>query len=229
MGIAFYIMRPKLTDASGKVTWATVNVTDGLYTVSFPPEVFKNAQYPVTINDTFGETDESGFSNAQVSADWWIADYATPTGGNGTGDSIHVYCYETVGGTVEFTTGIYNDDSPITLVTNGATEAKDIPTSAAWETFNFGTGPSITDSTTYVLAMHMGGSGRFFYLSEVPGSRGLNDSGETYSSGSMPTNFSPNSSDYNRKIAIYCTYTPSGAGGLSIPVAMHHYKQMAGN
>lgn len=213
MGVAFYIMRPKLTDATGKVIWSQIDVTDGVYTVTFPSDVFENAQYPVIINDTFGETDPSGYSNAQVTADWWVGDYAAPSGGDGTCDSIAVYCYENVGGRVGFTTGIYNNDAPITLLANGTTEAKNIPQgAAAWETFTFGTSPSVTNAVTYVFSMHMGGSGRFHYITENPGTRGAYDTGEAYSSGSMPTNFTVDGTDYNRKIAIYVNYTPSAGG-----------------
>lgn len=50
------IYRPLVTDANGKTTWATLDVTNDILTVTVPQDFLDNAVYPVVVDPTFGYT-----------------------------------------------------------------------------------------------------------------------------------------------------------------------------
>ena len=106
-------------------------------------------------------------------------------------------------------------------VANGDTEERDLPqdNSIKWYTFDFPTQPSITNDAWYWLA--------WWSENEITawkdGASANTRCRDAQSYDGWPCPLTPDNY-YTGLLSIYCTYTPSG-GGLTIPVAMHHYLQ----
>jgi len=120
---------------------------------------------------------------------------------------------------------IYKASDLSSPITNGETEEKTLTlnTTAAWFTFNFPTPPTLEANTDYVLCAWAdtgsGSTARMLRDDDASVNRWYVSATYSDTWGDLPA------SDRTGKFSIYCTYTPSG-GGLSIPVAMRHYRNL---
>jgi len=196
-----HIYRPKFIDANGNFVWGSLNITDGIYSVTIPQDFLDNAVYPVIANDTFGKADigATQWTNADAYTLWGTSFAST---GNGTLSKITVYANANAG---EATCAIYNDSSgPATKLDNGA-EIVDIST-PGWND-STGLTQSITNTTTYWLAC-LNKDNTIDYQWDAGTNRTEYLNNGSYSS-TLPDPFGSGSA-LNRIMSIYATYTPSG-------------------
>jgi len=142
-----------------------------------------------------------------------------PSGGAGTGVSMTAYIYPLYDAGFKTKFALYDGNN---LVNNGVTEEwyKDYEGRFDdWKTLNFISAPTIANQDYKLVFWNNGGD--FYY-----------DSSETnqWSKQSLAYGDSfPNPASFGSETAykwtLYCSYTTGGAG-LSIPVAMHHYRNL---
>jgi hypothetical protein len=203
LGTAFDIYVPKATDATGKSEWCTIEVKDGYYTETIPQIFLDEAVYPVTVNATFGETDESGFTGTTFNVNWIIAGHATPAS-SGTVTSLHFYS----DAADNVTGGLYETGKPSDLEPNGSTPEFTTASSAQWNQVNYSTGPDVVGSTEYKIGFHFSATTRWFRKAGSADSSWDDD--ETYEAGVAPSSVNWDAVNYDWLLAAYATYTPTG-------------------
>ncbi len=210
-GKAFHIYRPQVTDALGSQIWADLNidVVAGTLTITIDQAWLDAATYPVVIDPNFGYETAGSSSTAQA-ADWMIGALFTSPGDVDTADSL-TFSTSTGAGTSGKAVLVAHGDS--TILTNGVGDAVALSASQDWNTSTFGTSPSLSASTAYVLLFVFDGNWVAYYDSGDT-NQGHYDTSNSYAS---PTN--PSLSHLNNKYSIYCTYTASG-GGVTVTVPL---------
>jgi len=215
------IYPPWFTDADGKRMRGTISIDarSGAYTVSVDPVWFGAARFPVVANDTFGNTTLAATSQQINTAAGGF--FEAPA--NGTITTISV---QLDGGAEENNVGYY-------LGTSGAigdhvahgTTARDTYSN---EWVDFAVSGAITSGTDYWLVSQTERDEAIVtgYYDSSAGNDMAYDGKPTYDTwADDPAGFSY-ANGFIR--AIYATYTTGGGGGLSIPVAMRHYRAMRG-
>jgi len=173
---------------------------------------------------TFGKTDIGG-SNT-TTAIRIVGGHYAPANGNGTADSIEVYLNFT-GATEKLKGALYEYVGPGdagNLIANGVTDEITPLTGARWHVLPFsGTKPSVVDGTQYFI-MWLGSETDHIFYYDSGGAAGINCYGpiRAYDGFTDPL---INETASTAMRSIFCNYTPSGAG-VSIPVAMHHYRNL---
>ena len=203
-GKAFHIYRPKIIDSAGKEVWGELKITDSILSVEIPQEFLDNAVYPIrhAAGLTFGYTTE-GQSNTYSSYNETPSACVFTPAEAGTISSISGYV-GSYGGASNGVFAIYSDSSsyPSVKLANGtqASWAADTTLKSQNVVYEF------SDSTPYWL-----------YFAAMNGSQAQYDAGTTnqfyrYSGSTeslLVSPFTGGSTGYNRKISIYCTYTPA--------------------
>ena len=222
-GKAFHIYRPKIIDAEGKEVWGKLNISDGKLTVEIPQEFLDNAVYPVrhAAGLTFGYNPEAhGEASITLTSDDIVGSKYTSPANISEADTISAYARVAM-----FSTSIKMMlilHSNLNIVENSITSPVSITSVAQYHTSTvYETKPSVSPSTDYVLGF-IPDSGWVVSLYYDTGSDGdgINDGSNDYDSPTNPTDAATTTKIWS----IYCTY--EAAGGLSIPVAMRHYRNM---
>ncbi|MDP2632240.1 MAG: hypothetical protein Q8P25_00765 [Candidatus Curtissbacteria bacterium] len=204
-GKALHIYRPKITDANNNSTWGNLNVdtVKGELTVTVDQNWLAQAQYPVTVDPTFGYETAGG---TEEIADLYAYGAATRgslfTGAAGTATKITAYTKRLTAGNAKG--GIYTH-SDSTLITNGATNEVSVGTSYSWVDFAFATSPTI-EAVDYVLALaHAYAKFVNAYYKYDTGSA---DQGHSQANAYLtsPATFTHTTNKYS----IYATYTEGG-------------------
>ena len=214
-GKAFHLYRPSLIDALGRTSWASLLLNGNHLSIVFDPVWMDNAAYPVVLDPNFGYESFGGSSVGNINFAWGFQ--ATPAGA-GTLDSITAYMDRNPGGgSVAAKSAVYKDSDESRI--DFSSSAQNIVDAPSWNTFTLNSG-SIT-AVAYRLMVGVVTSGADWYLDFNSG-----PSPNTSYSGTWddPHGFSWSSST-DRDVSVYATYT--AADGVSVPVMMHHYKQMA--
>ena len=159
--------------------------------------------------------------------------FTSPAGGASAFvvNELGVYCDNSGGGagTATFRMAIYSLtgggdlDAPVDYTTSD----KDAPSSAGWVEW---TGLSITidGSTDYGIVIWCDDANFDFEGCLSPGASNGQFSGIEAGQWTWPT-ISGSVSYRTREYSIYAVYEAAAGGGLSIPVAMHHYTKNIGN
>jgi hypothetical protein len=211
VGKAFHIYRPRVTDALGAQVWADLNIAGGMLTITIDQGWLDAAVYPVVIDPNFGY-ETAGSSNTAQGADWMIGALFTSPGDADTGNSL-TFSADT--GVSANGKGVIVAHGDSTILTNGVGDAVAISASKDWNTSTFGTDPTLSGSTAYVLLFVFDASWRVYY------DAGDTDQGHFDSSNSYASPSNPTLSHLNNKYSVYCTYTADGAPNTrrySLPV-----------
>lgn len=216
-GKAFHIYRPHLQDALGREAWADLSISDGFLTITVPQNLLDQAVYPVTVDPTFGKTDV-GSSSGNIFGYEWAGAYDSPAS-DGTVTSISIYTTST-GLTVRGC--IYSDEAgpyPDAVLEEGG------PTNTVQNDWTEITGfnTSVLSANSYWLGLQQSAGGSYIkYDSGVDPDSAYKS--HTYGAFTNPFPGPNGETRGDFYYSIYATYT--AVAGLSIPVAMKHYRSM---
>lgn len=202
-GKAFHIYRPKITDDNGSEIWGELNIDEakGELTVTVDQTFLDNASYPVIVDPTFGYTSIGTSGSTSVASDIVGSTFTSPSDFNSL-DSVSACLERITGGTG--CKAIVVLDSTLAILTNGVSNELAVTGTPAFRTFTFGTAPTMSASTDYVLCAIGGGSHQMRYDAGDT-NQGLVDTSNNYTTPTDPTDGSRN----NNKYSIYATYTPT--------------------
>jgi len=205
-GKAFHWYRPLIYDNAGNRCWGILNVGQGIRTVTIPQSFLDNAVYPVTIDDDFGYT-------IKGSSDWTIYNSIkglVSTGAAGTANTMSTWLKGTAGQGATGKCAIYILDT-LALFDTSTEYGEEI-------TPNYPANPVAMDLNDLTISA-------IDYLLCVWGGQGSSAIYVPYDTGDTPTQGRFKSQTYDgwpdplsslssvqRKISLYCTYTPSGGG-----------------
>lgn len=132
-GKAFHIYRPKIIDSKNDSVWASLNISNGIMTVTIPQAFLNSATYPITIDPTFGNSDttnEGYYSQGANREHIWHFSLTE------TGNVSKVSFYTRTNSDTHYLKAlIYSDNSgqPLTLLASSAGVA--INTTETWYDF----------------------------------------------------------------------------------------------
>lgn len=219
-GITFHIYRPCAIDSKGTKVWCGLHIDTDME-ITIPQDFIDNAVYPIIVDPTFGcDPDTPGSSSFFPTDDGTViyGSLFTSPSNMDTVQSMTVRCtdftYSTTWGASVFAKGVIVLHSTLNIVSNGITAGLglDYNTDGLWQTHTFGTDPSLSASTEYVLmwiCYDSGGGdlGKLWYNSGSS-NQGHIDTSNSYTSPSNPTDATHD----NNKYSIYCTYTALATG-----------------
>lgn len=201
-GKAFHWYRPLIWDAVGKKCWGELNVDlkVGIRTVTIPRDFLDSAVYPVTIDDTFGFDPESH-----------------PNTSSSTGNIIYGNDYTSGVAGVAVSMSFYSDTeessntwrpclylvSDHSLIDYGAEHVH--ASNPGWEAQALTQSGVIPASTEFHLGIWFKSLTTYFY--DAVGLTRFYDA-EGYHATNPPVNPLVPTYSGDRKIGIYCTYTP---------------------
>jgi hypothetical protein len=216
-GKAFHIYRPQLKDALQNTAWATMNIAGNVLTITLPQTFLDAATYPVTVDPTFGK--------ATIGANqWtyggneamWACRFTMPEAGDITLITAYVRAYA---GTQGSKTVIYADSSGNPAGRLALSNDVTLDATFAWKNYTVSYSGVNTD---YHLTFACNDGGQIMY--DTGGGTNQESHRIIPDYTNPPNPFGTPGGQNPYIISIYATYTV--AGGLSIPVAMHHYNQM---
>ncbi len=210
-GKTFHIYRPYAFDGSGNGTWCSMWIENGEMTITIPQKFLDNATYPITIDPAFGKMDIGGTgyngTNMLVGSRYT---YTSPE--TGTADSIIFYTKSKIT-PLKIKCGMYSSDRTTFL---GSTEERTIGTTAAWETFVFASGPSLSASTDYFLVCWTEDGYEY-----EDSNTGILMTWGTHTYNGWPDDISGDTSWSNLATSIYATYSLPPSDSCSCPENGH--------
>jgi hypothetical protein len=213
-GKLFHIYRPLVSDVNGSTTWATLNITDGVMTVTVPQQFLDSADYPVLVDPTIGFTGLGGSSDA-VSSSAKMRGTVHNSPGTGTVDSISLYV--TTASSRTFKGVIIDTIASPAIITNGVSPAS-AGTGIVTNTLvsvNYSSKPSITNGVDYGLCIIMSGSWTSKYDSSGNTLKYVYDDSNSYTTPAAPAAGEILGPLGGIKYSIYATYTASGGGSTT--------------
>lgn len=203
-GKVLHLYRPLLIDANGARSWAVLNVTGSVFTISANSTWLQNAAYPVVIDPVFGYTNIGGTAgNDAASNSLFACKFTSP----GVAVNIQrIATYEALlSGTATTKDAIYSDSagSPSGLLSISSDEIT-ITTTAAW--YNYTMDYNTTASAVYWLANFAAGNRNVYWDS---GSTGQLKSRTSAEYPTFPDPFASQNS-YNYVLSIYAIYEVPG-------------------
>jgi len=197
-GKLFHIYRPKIIDSEGKEAWAKLNIDKGKLTIEIPQDFLDKANYPVTIDPTFGY-DTIGGSDYDASLDRIIGSWFTLSE-DGTAESITFYLHTDSYDDGPRKLGIYrkSDDSFVIGTDEYSGETPD-----AWIKHDLTASTDLTSGDYWLV--HWGEEHALRYDIDETEKGGVDS--ESYP-GTWPDPWSPAFQSY--KYSIYCTYSAAG-------------------
>jgi len=206
-----HLKRPLFICADGSQFWGYQNISNGVLTVAAPRDIISGlgaAQYPLTLDPTFGYTSAGG-SYGGNNANHYANANATYQHAATAGDTITEIALWTYGSGTQ-PVAVYNTTSgyPNSLIGESTVA---LSGSYAWATTS-GFSLVLSGGVTYTLAL---GLGRHRYdVGAQAATRG--------GTGAFPATW-PAATNRNETISIYATYT---AGGVAKQI--HHMKMAGG-
>jgi hypothetical protein len=196
-GKVFHIYRPRIIDAAGNWTWGTLNIANGLLTVTIDEKWLAEAQYPIhTGTANFGY--ETSGASSQSTVDRITGSLFT--GAAGTLVSVSGYLSVADKYTRSLKHAIYESDGDLVDYTESVALSS---LAASWCTLNVVGGASIT-AQGYVLVSwrDSGFGGAMLYYDDGDGTEQGHYQTATYSTWPDPATWTHE----DRKYSIYCTY-----------------------
>ena len=203
-----HIYRPHIYDSEGKECWGNLHIENGIYSVEIPQDFLDKAIYPIRSNDEFGNEVKGGSSS-------YVGDGNNPraswySGVNGTLDSITCYYQQYSTKTPKLEHGLYertgSDDG--SLVADSVSEEWTLTSSwDNWKTLDCNSSPTLVDSENYWISIYSDDAAKYYYDGTDAVDRFVYKSG-SYSNKWMSSFTSGTLAD--KKLSIYCTYTPGG-------------------
>lgn len=191
-----HIYRPKVVDAKGVEVWGDLNIDTkaGILSVTIPQDFLDNAVYPVrhAAGLTMGYT-TAGASNFTVGNNVCLVEKPISASVTGTLDSVTFYGSTAASAHAKGCLWLNSDGTFI-----AATNAINVGGSAAWNTGAFGSLPSVTGSTNYVIGPVCDGNCPVYYDS---GGHGCTESMNYASPGNLTL------LDQGARVSAYATYT----------------------
>ena len=207
-GKAFHIYRPKIIDNAGIEVWGKLNIIDNLLTVEIPQDFLDNAVYPIrrAAGLEFGYTTNGGSGDIMGMNHLDGSVFEAPV--NATADNIKVYVDNDTGFTRRFK-AVLVLHSNLNIVDDGVGSIVEKADSSGetLETSTFGTPPSLTANTNYVLSFVSQYYGIEIQYDTGDADQGHHDTSNDYGTPTNPTDASHSTIKYS----IYCTYTAGGA------------------
>ena len=207
-GKAFHIYRPYAVDAKGTKVWCDLHIDTEMH-ITIPPDFIDNAAYPIIVDPTFGVDPESpGGTVNNFGENNLIGSLFTSPAVIDTVQQITAYV-QGGWGYSSIIKGLIVLHSNLNIISDGIGEPSPSFLNAGWRTSVFGTDPSPSPSTEYVLmviANHYW-FGIYYDAGEVD--QAHHDTSNSYDSPTNPTDASHSNSLYS----VYCTYTAGAAAG----------------
>ena len=211
-GKAFHIYRPFVTDANGNREWCEIDITAAGINITIPDSLV----YPIVIDPTFGVNPENpgGSWSWDIESDMATGSLFTSPSNIDTAQSITTYLRKDVWDDDYNVKGLIVLHSNLNIISNGIGGVSSLVTSTTggWITSTFGTDPSPSISTEYVLMVISNNYGRIAFDSG-DANQGHVDTTNSYTS---PVNLGT-AIHTNEEFSIYCTYTAAVAEGISRP------------
>jgi len=224
-GKAFHVYVPKATDAGGKSVWCTLHIENGVYAVTVPQEFLDAATYPVTVNDTFGET---GIGDSSTSfSDFWLGLTAAPSGGDGNittagNDGIYV----ALNNDDNYCAALYDESDDSFLVDTAERAGNNDDDGSGYTKFTLDAQQAVTNAHTYYIVWvnNPVGSNKSWYDDTPEDCAYTNDhvytGGSADMSGADPITWDD---ETYKHFSAYVTYTPSAGGGVA-PHASYYFR-----
>ena len=202
------IYRPRIDDSAGNSAYGELNidVTAKKLTVTIPQDFLDTAIYPIyhASGLVFGYQTIGTAGNITIENSIKGSVFTMGTNA-GAVDSITVYSNPSAT-TRTFGTAIYVSSSNALVANSGSTAQTPAATGAAWRTVTYGTRPSLTGGTNYILA-EWGSSGTGTHV--IYYDTGTTNQGQTDANTgpfTWPNPLVP--SGTTNKYSIYATYSP---------------------
>ncbi len=215
VGKAFHIYRSKFVDTISNWAWVSLNIIDGLYTVTIPQVFLDNAVYPIKANDTFGNTVAGG-----------SMDTVYDLGGN-------MYTLTESGGLTKMTMSssrinnvsmkglVYTNSAAYPAALQGATQgdAFNFTSPQQWVDLIFASTLNLDAGDYWLLTIESAEDSYCAYDTDTNDGYELADDGTYYTT--PPDPFPGGASlRSGREYSIYATYTPTPAAAPSGAVPM---------
>lgn len=219
-----YLIDSNRTRVKAEQEW---HEATGLLIITLPWDFLNSAVYPLILDpilgyDTAGSSDW-GFNNITVGSSWTT---------DGTGGAINSYhcAVESVGSLAGVKMAVYeceqSDGSPDEHDRVEAYVEWDVSVSDDESTSSIGSG-SLSASTKYHIAWQPEDSGTDVKYDDDASYEGYYRTGQVYAD-ELVTPYDNGSTGNTRGHSIWIDYG-GGGGGISIPVAMHHFTKNIGS
>lgn len=212
-GKAFHIYRPKITDSSGKSCWGDLNLDEkkGILRVVIPESFLNEAVYPIIVDPTFGYTSTGGSvssfpSGGSNSASVWKASIPE----DGSVSKITVYGRNFSKGAVNQKGLIFDDSggSPNNLQANSGSVS--VNSTLKWRDFTLSA--SLVTGDYWLGLVTAGSNNDVRYDTNTGSGPQKNTSNGAYNFASPPSTITISTTNSDRNLSIYATYTASGGG-----------------
>lgn len=220
-----HIYRPKLIDANNKVAWCGLGITGKTLAITMPQWFLDTATYPIRLDPTIGYT-----TNPESSNRWedYIVICRFACGEDGTCNPGTFYVFGAENHETEVTGCVYQDNSgtaasqPKLSSSEGEVTLPNLG-SETWVTATITVAGGFSNGVDYWIGgLHH--ATQMFYDTATPGYDDCEFDERNYEDGLL-ANFFVSPSGTAREYGYYIDYT---AGGISIPVVIHHLKMAGG-
>lgn len=214
-GKLLHIYRPLCIDAKGKKEWAELLIEKGTLTITIPQKYLDNAEYPVTLDPTFGYTSVGATIGSTTTNACFFGLDANPAS-DGTVTSCHFHGLDWPATTDEIQIGLYSDSLGTPNSRLGYDAFNDHYIDDKWYVNDTDLSIAITSGTQYWLGVTKLG---IYFPYDSGGSKANRSSIST----TLPATAGTTTQDYSSShFSVYATYT-EGGGASSTPSFQYYF------